>query len=289
VLDLTDYTGYLLRNAFLQAAGLAARHFPKGEHPRDAGILATLEASGPLSQQRLADSLNVNRTMMVKLIDGLERRGLVTRQRNPEDRRSYALFVTAAGREALLDMAPVMDRAEEELAERLDAAERERLMALLSALTGPAPPALAKRLGFLITRVHHVFHERADQVLEPVGIEIRHFAALKALAHGVPSQRELADRLGVSTPVVVEMVDALEARGLVERRRDAADRRNNTLIVTDSGQATVTSATAELEAATAELTEAIGADGERELNALLRRLLGLPSARSQRPPASAAG
>jgi DNA-binding MarR family transcriptional regulator len=168
-----------------------------------------------------------------------------------------------------------MDRAEQELAERLSDAERDRLRELLSALTVPAPPALAGRLGFLITRAHHRFHERADQVLEPVGIEIRHFAALKALAFGVPSQRELADRLGVSTPVVVEMVDALEARGLVERRRDPADRRNNALVVTDAGRAIVTSATAELEAATAELTEPIGAAGERELNALLRRLLGL--------------
>jgi DNA-binding MarR family transcriptional regulator len=224
--------------------------------------------------------------MMVKLIDGLERRGLVERRRNPDDRRSYALYATTAGREALVDMAPIMDRAEQELAERLSDAERDRLRELLSALTVPAPPALAGRLGFLITRAHHRFHERADQVLEPVGIEIRHFGALKALAGGVPSQRELADRLGVSTPVVVEMVDALEARGLVERRRDPADRRNNALIVTAAGRATVASATAELEAATAELTAPIGAAGERELNALLRRLL---SVRSPQPPGSAAG
>ncbi len=272
---LTDYTGYLLRNAFLRAAGLAARHFPAGEHPRDAAVIATLEAAGPLSQQRLGAALNVNRTMMVKVIDSLEARGLVVRRRNPEDRRSYALYATTAGREALLEMAPVMDRAEAELSGRLTDAERERLRALLAALTGPPPPAMAGRLGFLITRAHHRFHARADAVLEPFAIEIRHFGALTALAGGVPSQRELADRLGVSTPVVVEMVDALEARGLVERRRDRADRRNNALIVTDAGRAVLTGATAGLNAATTELTAPIGADGERELNALLRKLLGI--------------
>src|SRR3954469_14512859 len=87
------------------------------------------------------------------------------------------------------------------------------------------------------------FHERADAELEPLGIQIRHFGALNALAGGVPSQRELAARLNVSEPVVVEMVDALEARGLVERRRDPADRRSNALTVTAAGQAALERAT----------------------------------------------
>ena len=59
-------------------------------------MLATLQAVGPLSQQQLAKGLNVNRTVMVKLIDGLEARGLVERVRNPDDRRAYLLHPDAA-------------------------------------------------------------------------------------------------------------------------------------------------------------------------------------------------
>ena len=73
---LLDYTGYLLRTAFLRAADLAARDSDSDAHPRDAAVLATLQAVGPLSQQQLAKGLDVNRTVMVKLIDGLEARGL---------------------------------------------------------------------------------------------------------------------------------------------------------------------------------------------------------------------
>jgi DNA-binding MarR family transcriptional regulator len=271
--QLTDYTGYLLRTAFLRAAAISARHFEPGSHPRDAGVLITLE-SGPTSQQDLVERLNVNRTVMVKLIDSLEARGLVTRLRNPEDRRAYALHPTPAGREALLEMLPRMKQAEAEMAAPLSAHEVKRLKELLRALITPAPPAaLADRLGFLLSKTHHRFHDRADQVLEPTGIQIRHFGALKTLAGGVPSQRELADRLRVSGPVVVEIVDALEARGLVERRRDTADRRSNALHVTAEGQHLVDTLTEQLSAASAELTAPIGEEGDRELRSLLRKLL----------------
>jgi DNA-binding MarR family transcriptional regulator len=273
--QLTDYTGYLLRTAFLRGAGLVAANFPPGAHPRDASVLGTLEAIGPCSQQQLSENLHVNRTMMVKLIDGLEARGLVERRRNPEDRRSYALYPTEAGRSALVAMAPAMDRTEAVLAANLSRPEHARLVELLRPLVDPPPSALADRLGFLIAQAHHRFRNSADEILRPLRMEVRHFGALTALAGGVPSQRELADRLGVSGPVVVEMVDALEALGLVERRRDPADRRSNALVVTDAGRAALERATAGLEAGTRELVAPIGEAGDAELRGLLRKLLGL--------------
>jgi DNA-binding MarR family transcriptional regulator len=274
--QLSDFTGYLLRTAFLRAAALAARYFDGTGHPRDAAVIAALVSFGPSSQQDLAQRLNVNRTMMVKLIDSLEARGLVVRLRNPEDRRAYALHATPAGNETLTEMLPVMEKAEQELSAPLSGAELERLKALLRPLLpAPPPPVLSDRLGFLLSQAHHRFHDRADEVLEPLGIEIRHFGALRMLAGGVPSQRELGDRLNVSGPVVVELVDALEERGLVERRRDPADRRANALVVTSAGLGVVERGKVELIASTAELTAPIGPAGDSELRGLLRKLLGL--------------
>jgi DNA-binding MarR family transcriptional regulator len=273
--QLTDYTGYLLRTTYVRAAGLVGETFPPGAHPRDAGVIATIDALGPSSQQQLAESLHINRTVMVKLIDGLEARGLVERRRNPEDRRSYAIYPTAAGRGALTAMRPALERSEDALAANLSAAERARLVELLHALVQPPPSEMSGRLGFLVTKAHHKFKAVADEILRPLGIEVRHFGALTSLAGGVPSQRELADRLRISGPVVVEMVDALEAQGLVERRRDPADRRSNALVVTDAGQAALAQASKRLEQATRALVEPIGPAGEAELNALLKKLLGI--------------
>jgi DNA-binding MarR family transcriptional regulator len=272
---LLDYTGYLLRTAFLRAATIAAREFGEEAHPRDAAVLATLQAVGPLSQQELSKGLNVNRTVMVKLIDGLEARGYVERIRNPADRRAYALHATPAGLESMAEMLPRMARAEQELTEFLSEFEHARLNALLRELIATPPPALTDRTGFLLARAHHRFHERADEVLKPFGIQIRQFGALTRLADGASSQRELADRLQVSTPVVVELVDGLEAAGLVERRRDPADRRLNALHVTGGGRDVLQRATAVLLAANEDLTRPIGEDGDRELRSLLRKLLGI--------------
>ena len=42
--------------------------------------------------------MRVDRTTMVAIVDELEAAGFVDRQRNPEDRRAYALEATDAGR-----------------------------------------------------------------------------------------------------------------------------------------------------------------------------------------------
>lgn len=271
---IEDYTGNLLRAAFMRAAGLAADEFKGDGHPRDTAVLATLQAAGPLSQQQLAGELDVNRTVMVKLIDGLEARGLVERMRNPGDRRAYLLHPTRAGRETLAELLPRMARAEAELTDRLSAAERERLNELLRALIAPPPPALSDRTGFLISRASHRYHAEVEDALQPVGLPIRYLATLARLAEGVSSQRELADRLHVSTPVVVDLVDALEARGLVERRRGEADRRLNALHVTPAGRDVLEKGLSTLTAAHEDLARPIGEAGDRELRSLLKKLLG---------------
>jgi len=74
---------------------------------------------------------------------------------------------------------------------------------------------------------------------------------------------------------VVEMVDALEAKGYVARRRDPSDRRSNSLVVTPAGKTVVDELTERLSAASGELTAPIGIEGDRELRSLLRKLLGL--------------
>ena len=170
---------------------------------------------------------------MVKLIDGLEARGLVERIRNPDDRRAYALHATRAGLESMTEMLPRMARAEAELtaqplrrraraAERAAAgADRARRRRRWPTAPGSCSPAPTTASTSAPTRCSSRSASRS---------------ASSARSRGWPtatsSQRELADRLQVSTPVVVELVDALEARGLVERRRDPADRRLNALHVT---------------------------------------------------------
>ncbi|MQY29280.1 MarR family winged helix-turn-helix transcriptional regulator [Nocardia aurantia] len=97
-------------------------------------VLKMLAAVGPCSQQVLAAELRIDRSVMVGIADNLEESGYVRRERDPADRRAYAVTITPPGRRALV-------RAEKAVPEFLDRtfgaltrAERDRLTVLLGKL-----------------------------------------------------------------------------------------------------------------------------------------------------------
>lgn len=61
-------------------------------------ILINLWSDDGLTQQQLAEKTCKNKVSVVKLIDGLERRGLVERLSDPGDRRSKCIFLTSKGK-----------------------------------------------------------------------------------------------------------------------------------------------------------------------------------------------
>lgn len=86
--------------------------------------------------------------------------------------------------------------------------------------------------------------EMTNAALEPYGITGRELGVLTELADGEPaSQQDAARRLGVDRTSMVAFVDALEARGLVERRPHALDRRRNVVALTTAGRETLREAT----------------------------------------------
>jgi DNA-binding MarR family transcriptional regulator len=74
---------------------------PTGLSVRDLGLLRLIATEGPLTQQELSVKHGTDRTTVVDVIDGLERRELVTRATNSKDRRSYLLTVTPRGNKLL--------------------------------------------------------------------------------------------------------------------------------------------------------------------------------------------
>ncbi|MEY9872582.1 DNA-binding MarR family transcriptional regulator [Streptacidiphilus sp. MAP12-33] len=101
------------------------------------------------------------------------------------------------------------------------------------------PGALQARLGYLLKHTQLRFAEASARALAPLGIDGRELAVLAVLAAGAAgeplSQAEAAAALGVDRTTMVALADALEAKGLVERRRSPHDRRRNALHVTGPG------------------------------------------------------
>jgi DNA-binding MarR family transcriptional regulator len=118
------------------------------------------------------------------------------------------------------------------------------------------------------------------RALEPLGIEPRHFGVLMRLAaHEGTSQQALAARLGLHPTRMVFLVDELEARGLVERRRNESDRRSHALHLTTSGRALLARARKVAATNGDRLGRGLTAAERRQLARLLRKIAdaeGLP-------------
>ncbi|HMG62422.1 MAG TPA: MarR family transcriptional regulator [Streptosporangiaceae bacterium] len=107
---------------------------------------------------------------------------------------------------------------------------------------GPLP-ALAGRLGYLLKHARERLGELTSEVLAPFGVTGRQVGVLIAIDDRVPlSQQEVALRLGVDRTTMVDLIDELEGKGLVQRRQDPADRRRNVVALTPAGTAALAAA-----------------------------------------------
>ena len=83
------------------------------------------------SQRELADFLSLDPSQIVALVDQLEKRGAVTREADPRDRRSKVIAPTAAGRRLYKRAEAIIRQASDLSLAQLNAQERETLRDLL--------------------------------------------------------------------------------------------------------------------------------------------------------------
>jgi DNA-binding MarR family transcriptional regulator len=128
-------------------------------------------------------------------------------------------------------------------------------------------------VAFLLAQLGaHAASAFADR-LSPLGLRPPDAGVLGRLARSPgESQRALADALGMHAPRLVALIDDLEARGLLERRRDPRDRRNYSISLTDAGLETMRRVSAVARQHEQALTAALGDEERAQLASLLRRV-----------------
>jgi DNA-binding MarR family transcriptional regulator len=151
---MPEQTGFafLLVQLGMEAARLFGKRLaPLGLEPRHVGMLARLAANEGKAQQVIGELIGLNPTQMVFLVDELETRGLVERRRNPADRRSYALYLTPAGKDMLARVQEVAQAHQASLGKSLSEREKEQLTDLLhriahdQGVTGQSLPGIPPR------------------------------------------------------------------------------------------------------------------------------------------------
>jgi DNA-binding MarR family transcriptional regulator len=139
--ELSERNGFLLARlgATVKARAIAAAD-SAGFELYDYSVLAILAEGDRETQSAIADALDLDPSRLVALLDSLEERGLVVRQRDPHDRRRHVVSITAEGKSALAGLRELVSQVEDEFFAPLDPDSRKLFHELLLRLAAKNDP-----------------------------------------------------------------------------------------------------------------------------------------------------
>lgn len=130
--ELLGLVGYNLRRAYLVVQSLFDDRMEKHDlRQAEFSVLVVVKDNPGINQKALAVALVVAPPNLATLLDRLEARGLLTRQRNPDDKRAQLVELTAQGTRLCGRSLKAAAEADDAAVGRLSAAEREQLKVLL--------------------------------------------------------------------------------------------------------------------------------------------------------------
>jgi DNA-binding MarR family transcriptional regulator len=142
------------------------------------------------------------------------------------------------------------------------------------AKAGVKPPReLVSSPSFLLKRLGWAVKDRVSDAFDRADASPYHYAVLAVLEEGDrETQATIADALAYDRSHLVGLLDELEERGLVERRRDPADRRRHLVKVTPAGRKALTRLRALHQQVDDEFFAPLSAEERSTLHTLLHRL-----------------
>jgi len=130
--ELMQHAGFLLA----QLGRAVTRQYrcamsPIGLKPRDTQALLRLQSNGAMSQQALGAALDIEASNLVALLNDLEAESLITRRRDPEDRRRHVVEISKRGTKLVGEVERAAREVEDQFFAALDEDERAALQDLL--------------------------------------------------------------------------------------------------------------------------------------------------------------
>lgn len=124
-----------------------------------------------------------------------------------------------------------------------------------------------KGLGFLLTDTARMFRKLIDRRLQPFGLTRAQWAVLAMLGSrdGV-SQSDLAEELEIEKSTVGRLIDHVEARGWIERRPMATDRRLWRVHLTEQARPLIQRVTQVILATRTEMLHGLTVEQQRQLS-----------------------
>ncbi len=125
----------LVRTAELLEKRIAGLLQPFELSPATGLVLSMLaDSESPLSPNQIADHLIISRASVTSLLNSLEKRGFITRQPHPSDRRMLVVELTDKGRQTAGQFRPVVHQQEKRWLDVLNEEEQAQLILTLERL-----------------------------------------------------------------------------------------------------------------------------------------------------------
>jgi DNA-binding MarR family transcriptional regulator len=129
--ELSIWLSFLLRQAALRVQDRVIDALAAMDLRPPHNTVLSLLAGGPLSQTVLSARTQTDRTTMVAIVDELEALDLVTRRRNPRDRRAHEVTMTEKGAAMLARSQAAVTEADAAYFAALRSEERSQLRSML--------------------------------------------------------------------------------------------------------------------------------------------------------------
>jgi DNA-binding MarR family transcriptional regulator len=144
--ELLQSSGFLLAKLGMGfKAKAVAKLEEAGFDPYHYSVLAILGEGARETQAMIADTLALDPSRLVALLDSLEERELVVRQRDPDDRRRHVVTITDAGKRELSRLRAIVKGVEDDFFAPLDAQSRKAFHEMLQQLACAHDPRCAFR------------------------------------------------------------------------------------------------------------------------------------------------
>ncbi|MGG4484132.1 MarR family winged helix-turn-helix transcriptional regulator [Paenibacillus xylanilyticus] len=134
-MDLYNVTGFLIHRTDVKLTNYFTKQLkPYHVTPEQWSIICYLDSDRALTQKELAEAIDRDQTTVVRMIHSLERKGMVHRVLNDQDKRSHYLYLSEKGADVKQQLLVTVKDAHDYVTRGLDTEELSQLKSLLNKL-----------------------------------------------------------------------------------------------------------------------------------------------------------